>query len=185
MILFSWQLPKVQNKPKVYNQETDDEDENATFAFEMKKGMKPHIHARCMEVIKERIEIAREAVNNAQEAANSEDKSSAGDKYETGRSMGQLDRDMFAKQLAEAEKDYAQFKSFNPEIILKEVGRGALIELESGIFYLVAGVGSVQTDFGKILAISMNSPLATAMSGKKKGDEIMVNGKTMVIKAVE
>ena len=178
MILFSWQLPKVQNKPKVYNQETDDEDENATFAFVMKKGIKPHIHARCMEVIKERID-------NAQEAANSEDKSSAGDKYETGRSMGQLDRDMFAKQLAEAEKDYAQFKSFNPEITLKEVGRGALIELESGIFYLVAGVGSVQTDFGKILAISMNSPLAAAMSRKQKGDEILVNGKTMVIKAVE
>jgi hypothetical protein len=27
--------------------------------------------------------------------------------------------------------------------------------------------------------------LAAAMSGKQKGDEIMVNGKTMVIKAVE
>lgn len=150
----------------------------------MKKGIKPHVHARCMEVLRERMAIALEAVNNAQEAANSEDKSSAGDKYETGRAMGQLDRDMFAKQFAEAEKDFALVKTLNPEISHKEVSKGSLVELNSGIFYLVAGIGNVQTEHGKVLVISTNSPLAVALIGKKKGEEVVLNGRKMVVKAV-
>lgn len=48
--------------------------------------------------IEERITITKLAIANAQEAANSQDKSSAGDKYETGRAMGHLEKDMYARQ---------------------------------------------------------------------------------------
>ena len=41
---------------------------------------------------------------NAQQAANEEGKSSAGDKYETGRAMMQIERDKAAQQLDEALK---------------------------------------------------------------------------------
>ena len=43
-------------------------------------------------------------MRNAQEAANEESKSSAGDKYETGRAMMQIERDNAAAQLDEALK---------------------------------------------------------------------------------
>ena len=41
---------------------------------------------------------------NAQESANAEEKSSAGDKYETGRAMMQIERDKAAQQLNESMK---------------------------------------------------------------------------------
>jgi hypothetical protein len=40
-------------------------------------------------VLTQRINTAQAAMDRAQEAANSEEKSSSGDKYETGRAMGQ------------------------------------------------------------------------------------------------
>lgn len=155
------------------------------FCNAMMNGIKPEVYALCLELIKDRIERAREAMNNAQEAANSEDKSSAGDKYETSRAMGQIDRDMFAKQLAEAEKDYVQFKSLNPQLISQEAGRGALVELENGYFYLAVGIGNVQMPWGKVVVISMNSPLASSLAGKKVGEYIDLNGKKLLIKSVE
>ncbi|MCK7553750.1 hypothetical protein MKQ70_01525 [Chitinophaga sedimenti] len=43
-------------------------------------------------LIKDRIATTQLAIDNAQEAANNEGKSSAGDKYETGRAMGHLQK---------------------------------------------------------------------------------------------
>src|ERR1700736_1647953 len=60
-----------------------------------------------LDLIGERMAAAKEAMEQAQEAANSEEKSSAGDKYETGRAMGHLQKDMHARQLAESVKELA------------------------------------------------------------------------------
>ena len=45
----------------------------------------------------QRMQTSLDAMNAAQESANGESKSSAGDKYETSRAMGHLDRDMHAR----------------------------------------------------------------------------------------
>ncbi|MDB5240215.1 MAG: hypothetical protein JWP57_840, partial [Spirosoma sp.] len=47
--------------------------------------LKQALHARCRHYVQQRIDTARQAMEAAQESANSESKSSAGDKYETGR----------------------------------------------------------------------------------------------------
>ena len=53
----------------------------------------------CQHTIEQRIAAAKEIIQNVQEAANNEEKSSAGDKYETGRAMGHLQKDMHSRQL--------------------------------------------------------------------------------------
>jgi hypothetical protein len=55
-------------------------------------------------VVHQRIASAEEAIRMAQESANQEGKSSAGDKYETGRAMAQLEIEKASGQLAEANK---------------------------------------------------------------------------------
>ena len=49
--------------------------------------------------------VAGKAMEAAQESANDQSKSSAGDKYETSRSMGQLDRNMHARQYEQARQE--------------------------------------------------------------------------------
>ena len=67
--------------------------------------LKKLLIAHCTALLVQRITVSETAMKNAQESANSEDKSSAGDKYETSRAMGHLDRDMNAKQLLVAKQD--------------------------------------------------------------------------------
>ena len=59
----------------------------------------------CGFVLKKRSINSNSAMQDSQESANNQEKSSAGDKYETSRAMGQIDRDMYAYQLLETEKD--------------------------------------------------------------------------------
>ena len=85
--------------------------------------------------LNDRISNAEKAMKDAQDSANQEEKSSAGDKYETGRAMGQLQRDMNAKQsiLAKKELAYLQQLSTSPK---NQVGTGALVKTNNGIYFI-------------------------------------------------
>ena len=48
----------------------------------------------CGFLLKNRSINSNSAMQDSQESANNQEKSSAGDKYETSRAMGQIDRDM-------------------------------------------------------------------------------------------
>ena len=76
------------------------------FTSQQKINFKVQIKQHCLLVIEQRIKTAQTAMQNAQDSANNENKSTAGDKYETARAMGQLDRDMNAKQLKEAQQEH-------------------------------------------------------------------------------
>ena len=52
--------------------------------------LKDQILNKCREYVNVRIATAKQAMDNAQQSANEEGKSSAGDKYETGRAMMQM-----------------------------------------------------------------------------------------------
>jgi hypothetical protein len=66
--------------------------------------IKIKLYQYCVEFIDKRIAGAREAIQIAQDSANEETKSSAGDKYETGRAMAQLEIEKNTTQLEEALK---------------------------------------------------------------------------------
>jgi hypothetical protein len=55
---------------------------------------KIRLFEHCKNEIERRVANFEYAMMDAQASANSEDKSSAGDKYETGRAMSQIARDM-------------------------------------------------------------------------------------------
>ena len=63
------------------------------MGFSAVNPLKPALHAACAAFLAERIAAATTAMQAAQESANSDTKSSAGDKYETGREMATAERD--------------------------------------------------------------------------------------------
>ncbi len=69
-------------------------------------------------------------MEDAQQAANGEEKSSAGDKYETSRAMGHLQKDMHARQLAEQAKELAALHAVNVDLLYDTMATGAVIECE-------------------------------------------------------
>lgn len=133
------------------------------------------------QLITERIEITRSAINNAQEAANSEGKSSAGDKYETGRAMGHLQKDMFARQQAENMKELDQLQKVNTNIIHTTAQTGAFVRCSTYCFFIAAGLGKQLIDDRPIFFLSPHAPFAKLLQQKKVGDSFLFNKMEVVL----
>lgn len=132
-----------------------------------------------MQVLTQRIHHARQAMQEAQASANSQEKSSAGDKYETSRAMGQLDRDMNAAQLLQAQQDYRVLENIQVNLLQAQAAPGAIIELETGLCFAALGLGQLTIDNKPVMAISVKSPLFELLKMKKSGDSILFNNRAL------
>jgi hypothetical protein len=132
-------------------------------------------------LIRERIATAKLAIDNAQEAANNEGKSSAGDKYETGRAMGHLEKDMYARQQAENMKELELLQEVNTDIIYANAQTGAYVRCSDHSFFIAVGLGKQQVDDQLIFFLSPYAPLAKLLLHKKAGDSFLFNKKETII----
>lgn len=137
--------------------------------------IKQNLHSRCQQYVQQRIDTARQAMELAQESANSESKSSAGDKYETGRAMAQLERDRHAQLLAEARKMEQELTRLNVDKAYDIVQPGSLVTTNRGIFFISISAGKMTLDTTDYFAVSPASPVAIALSGHRSGDGVTVN----------
>lgn len=150
----------------------------------MSATIKQQLHAACLEALNKRIEAAKYAMEQAQQSANSEEKSSAGDKYETGRAMSHHVRDMNAKQLQEALKDLAALKLINPEAVHETTMIGSAITTSGGNFYIAVSVGQLKIENEIWFALSPAAPIAQSLLNKKKGDKFLFKGKEETIQQI-
>jgi hypothetical protein len=148
------------------------------------KDLKVKVWQQCCELIRQRMEVSRKAMQAAQESANSEEKSSAGDKYETARAMSQLDRDRAAKQLDQSTKELARLERIDPNSIHEKAGPGSLIGTGQERYFIAAAVGTIEVDGEKITVISPASPLAMQLQGCGLNEERVFNGKKMRILSI-
>jgi hypothetical protein len=137
-----------------------------------------------LDLLRRRITTAQEAMKEAQEAANNEEKSSAGDKYETGRAMGQLQKEMFGRQLAEYAKEVKSLQAVHTDSVCDRGGPGAFIRTAELAFFASAGLGKQEVEGLTILFVSPGAPLARTLHEKKTGDNVFFNGKTLIIEEV-
>jgi hypothetical protein len=152
------------------------EPEKITF----KNGLK----LAAQQIIEQRIAAAKTLINNAQEAANSEEKSSAGDKYETARAMNQLEKEMHSKQLAQQLKELALLHEVKTDVVYIKVVPGACIECAGMIFFIAAGLGKQTIDDKLIIFLSPLAPLAKTLQHKKAGESFLFGGKEMIIESI-
>jgi len=146
---------------------------------------KSSFYAACQAFLTQRMAVARAEMQAAQESSNSDTKSSAGDKYETGREMAQQERDRHAAQLHEAQQQLAELQKINPELASDTVRLGALAATSLGLFYVSVGAGRLRTAEGQeFLAVSASAPIMVALSGKRAGETVVFNGKPVRIEAV-
>ena len=141
-----------------------------------KIAFKQRLKRWALDGIGQRITASREAIDQAQQAANQEEKSSAGDKYETGRAMGHLQKDMHARQLAESMKELAALHSVQTDILYPAAGPGAFVQAEGIAFFIAAGLGRQQQEGQTILFLSPQAPLAKVLQNKKPSDDISFQG---------
>ncbi|MCB0587947.1 MAG: hypothetical protein KDD06_21830 [Phaeodactylibacter sp.] len=146
--------------------------------------IKIKLYEHCLEQVATRIQTARTALEAAQEAGNNETRSSAGDKYETGRAMMQMEQEKYKVQLLKAMELKNQLVQLRPGRPAEIVQAGALVLTDKGNFYLSAGLGKISLEREVFFAISLESPLGKQMRGKRKGERFAFRGKEYLIGAV-
>ncbi len=146
-----------------------------------KISFKERLLQQCVSIIESRIQASIVLMEEAQAAANNEEKSSAGDKYETGRAMNQLDKDMHARQLTGNRQELVALKAVDHKRLYDSVMAGAFIQTQQGNFFIAAGLGKIRFEGMDIFLLSPNAPLARSFFGKKKHDDLIFAGKQMQI----
>ena len=138
----------------------------------------------CVDILKERMANTSGLMENAQRSANSEEKSSAGDKYETSRAMSHLEKDMYARQLQETRYELSLLLDTDCSRIHPEATKGSIIQCTGTIFFIAAGIGKVEFDNQVIMVLSPLAPMGKVLSGKKEGDQVSFNKLLLTIEKV-
>ncbi|TRX48936.1 3-oxoacyl-ACP synthase [Fulvivirga sp. M361] len=143
--------------------------------------MKLQLYQLCREQIEERIKNIIHAIQLAKESAEGETKSSAGDKYETGRAMMQQEIENQSRQLVESKKLQQALSSIDVKTNTDVAALGSLVITDGAAFYLSVSLGRLKVEGEDYFAISPLSPIGALLSGKKKGDTFSFNGKQIRI----
>lgn len=132
----------------------------------------------------ERMQASWNAMQAAQASANEESKSSAGDKYETARAMGQLDRDMYARQYEQARQERVLIERIEPLHTPLHVSLGALVHTSMGFFFIAVSLGSIKVQGETVMVVSSQSPIGALLMGKVVGDSFDFRGKKHQIQQI-
>ncbi|MBK5278410.1 MAG: 3-oxoacyl-ACP synthase [Bacteroidia bacterium] len=137
--------------------------------------IKAKLLARCFLYVEQRMETSKEAMKYAQDSANMEEKNSAGDKYETGRAMAQIERDKAARQLDEALKLRTILYQINPVSNSSKITSGTLVITEASRFYLAISIGNIIIEGLDYIVLAPTSPIGKTLLNLKKGDQFTFN----------
>ena len=146
--------------------------------------LKEQLYLQCGEYLRTKEAEIKTAINEAQEAANSDTKSSAGDKFETGRESMQQEIDLNLTRLGELNKQKQVLENIIPVQKGSVVMPGSVVHTNSGNYYIAISAKQLRADGVIYFAISISSPIGEKMAGKKAGEWFEMNGKKYMIESV-
>jgi hypothetical protein len=146
--------------------------------------LKKELHQLCVNYVRKIMDAAELAIADAHKASTDDTKSSAGDKYETGREMAQQETNRNMAQLNEANKLLVALNRIGTTGVSIHAEPGSVIATNNGNFYLAISAGSLMLNGKTYFAVSPASPVGNMLSGKKAGDEFALNGKHYKIDSV-
>lgn len=148
------------------------------------KNSKAALHQTMLKVIIDSIDLASKDYKLAKESRDSDTKSSAGDKFETGREMMQREMDKLNASIDQYKNQLHLLSKINLNRKHQIGDLGCLIITDQEKYYLSIGLGKIEINSEIIFAISLNSPLGQLFKGKKEGEMVEFRGKTFKINQI-
>ena len=119
----------------------------------------------------------KNALTVAKESRDGDTKSSAGDKYETGRAMMQIEIDKFENQLQKTRVLQKELERINLDRTFNEAVMGSIVQTNTDFIFISIGLGRIVLNGQNYITISQASPLGQAIYNKKKGEKFSLNGR--------
>ena len=117
-------------------------------------------------------------LESLKEAAAGEVKSSAGDKYETGREMIAQARGIIERNLGEALSNLEILERMrrapakNATEAISQIRFSSLVETDKGWYLFGVSLGEIEVQGGLVTLVSLSSPLGLAIRGKTAGETV-------------
>ncbi len=146
--------------------------------------IKAALLAQLLQHLEQNIAETVQAIASAKESRDNESKSSAGDKYETGRAMMQIELENNGRQLEKtrlAKQDLQQLDLQEPHTL---VSQGSLVHTNQGIYFISIGFGKLELAKQLYYAISLASPIGQALKNAKVGDRVSFQGKLLEVLSI-
>ncbi len=147
--------------------------------------IKTELLQHCEKQVDNRYSKIKQTIADIEDSLLEEDKSSSGDKHETGRAMLQIDRENAGKQLQEIEKIVQILKKIDVSATSDYARLGSLVYTDKFTYFISISIGTVSLGKTAYLCVALNSPVGLLLSGKKKGDEFTLNGTNYRITSVK
>jgi hypothetical protein len=144
--------------------------------------LKAKVYETAISKVKEKIKLLDEERRAINEGILEDTKSSAGDKFETGRETMTQDLLTVEKQLKQGRFEFDELCRLQA---IKEtaptVQEGSLVQLGNDTFLISLSLGQIDVAGQKVFLLSESSPLGATLIGQKKGAEVSFRGKMMKI----
>jgi len=147
----------------------------------MNSTTKTALLAKAQEMLRDQIKDIHRQLTELQESSEVEEKSSAGDKFETHQEMLHQTRDILEKRLSSSRVMLAQLNAV-PVKELEKVDEGALLQVPMGNIWVSIPMGKVVLDGIDYQLVSRDSPLISALWDLKKGQSADFRGKQIEVK---
>ncbi len=119
------------------------------------------------------------------EAIAQDDKSSAGDKYETSREMSQQELDKVNASIADNKRFETLVNQFLALPNSTKIQAGSLVQTTEFLLLFGLPLGSLKINETTVIGIGASAPLAQQLLGKTAGDYITFQGTQLSIISVE
>lgn len=138
--------------------------------------MKEQLFSNCKNYLDQRIQRILTSLGDLEESLENESKSSAGDKYETGREMINIEYAKLSGQLSEFKKLQETLTLARRSFTFERIQLGSYVKTTGANYFIAIPAGEITVENEKYYAIGVNSPVAQALMGKKSGEAFNFNG---------
>ena len=146
-----------------------------------KEKLKEQIRSQLIAGLDEKITLLHKEIASTQESRNADTKSSAGDKYETGRAMAQMELEKNQATLSRTIKLRKELLMMDLEKKFDKVEFGSLVFTKQGNYLISFGLGKITVSKQDYYAISLGSPIGKALYQKSAGDIVVFQGREILV----
>lgn len=142
------------------------------------------LQAKGQAMLKDQIADIQRQLTELQESSEVEEKSSAGDKFETHQEMIHQTRNILEKRLSSSKVMLNQLNAV-PVKPMESVQEGALFKVEMGNIWVSVPFGKISLDGIDYQLVSPDSPLVAALWNLKQGESGEFRGKKIKVLELE
>lgn len=143
--------------------------------------IKQEILNKIISNLNDKIESLKQAIISAKESRDSETKSSVGDKYETGRTLMQMEVEKNRVQLNKTEFLKAELSKIDLHKTFNKIEFGSLTITSQNNYFISSAIGKIEINGSSYYCISLASPIGKQLHTKKVGDSFSFQGKEIHI----